>query len=249
MLFKCIILFYFLRRRQTITGFDFGRTGGGTPIPSQFVVSRGRCCSCGGGGVVVRHGSGKVFRRRRRQRQRWHRWRRRSRSRIQMYLLWQTVRHELEPEDALARAHRWKTVRVSVVRSYVQTKSPPAQAPVLGTQERDITGHQRRGPGDGGCVQLLLLSDAVRYAPTAGPALFRAAQQPVAHQEPKRLTPARRPPLIRRSRQWYHHTRDFQVPRLYTVQGVREFSSSTNFRFLFNIFPLPLPSVCRRFLL
>jgi len=105
-----------------------------------------------------------------------------------VHLLRQTVRYELEPENAFARAHGREAVRVPPLRGHVQAESPSAQAPLLGAQERHIARHQRRRPGDGGRVQLLLLSDDVRHAPAAGPPLFRAAQQPAAHQEPERLT-------------------------------------------------------------
>lgn len=60
---------------------------------------------------------------------------------------------------------------------------------MLGAQERDIARHERRGSGRRGGVQLLLLSDDVRHAAAVGSALFRAAQQPVVDEKPKRLTP------------------------------------------------------------
>jgi len=109
-------------------------------------------------------------------------------SRVQVHVLRQAVRHELEPENPSTRAHGREAVRVSPVRGHVQAEGAPAQTPVLGAQERHIARHQRRRPGDGGRVQLLLLSDDVRHAPAAGPPLFRAAQQPAAHQEPECLT-------------------------------------------------------------
>jgi len=107
-----------------------------------------------------------------------------------VHVLRQAVRHELEPENASPRAHGREAVRVPPVRGHVQAEGAPAQALVLGAQERHIARHQRRRPGDGRRVQLLLLSDDVRHAPAAGPPLFRAAQQPAAHQEPERLTDA-----------------------------------------------------------
>lgn len=146
------------------------------PAPTTPAQLAGVCGRAGVRGVVVRH---------RRQvvglcGRRW--------PRVQVHVLWQAVRHELEPENSPSRAHRREAVRVPPVRGHVQAEGSSAQAPVLGAQERNIARHQRRRPGDGGRVQLLLLSDDVRHAPATGPSLFRAAQQPVAHQEPKCLT-------------------------------------------------------------
>jgi len=170
---------FFLHRRETdgpaaVRGVF--RIGGGstTPAtPAQLTRISGRTHVRG---VVVRHGRQVVG---------LCGWRG---SRVQVHVLRQAVRHELEPENAPPRAHGREAVRVPPVRGHVQAESTPAQTPVLGAQERHIARHQRRRPGSRGRVQLLLLSDDVRHAPAAGPPLFRAAQQPVAHQEPKRLT-------------------------------------------------------------
>lgn len=181
--------FSFVRRRETAAHRPVGvsgdrRIGHGTTAAAAAAAAASpgpqrRSGRSGGSGdrLVVGHGGGKAGRLGRR------------RPRVQVHVLRQAVRNELEPEDALARAHGREAVRVPAVRGHVQAEGAPAQAPVLGAPERDIAGHQRRGPGLGGRVQLLLLSDDVRHAPAAGPPLFRAAQQPVAHQEPERLTP------------------------------------------------------------
>lgn len=119
------------------------RTGGGgggaaaatpaaappTPAPQLTGVS-GRA---GARSLVFRHGRqvvGVV---------RGRRW-----SRVQVHLLRQAVRHELEPENTPARAHGREAVRVPPVRGHVQAEGAPAQAPVLGAQERHIARHQRR---------------------------------------------------------------------------------------------------------
>lgn len=162
--------YIFLSRRETSTHDGYRRTGRPTTTALSKLFH---------GGLVVGHGREIVRRRRRR---------RRCRPRVQVLILRQAVRHELEPEDALARAHGRETVRVPAVCGHVQAKGAPAQASVLRAQERHIARHQCGRPGDGGLVQLLLLSDAVRHAPAVGPSLLRAAQQLVANQELERLT-------------------------------------------------------------